>query len=385
MTSLTTTFRLPEPIAAHLAAGVYERVGGVVRDSQTKQVVMWLRETGQMNHLPGAIPSVLSSLGAMTSLLNLGVSTMGFALILQRLEGIERQIDHLGELIKIGFHAKCVAAIELAAHAVRMTDAANRRQMAIEAIALLTEARGLLVPLLDAELAQGSSTVPSYLAALSLTYISEARCYLEIEEAAIACRLLEHAAATLEPRVRQHVQTLLTAQPAAYLHSSLKRTIPRHRILNVLCWANPDLKKRGFLRSVPPQLAALEAQSIEWIDSLPKAIWNPAIDDQESWAGWAIRQPGLLLAPWLPSGWVHKQAQQASIIEHRLPKVFQTIETLIEGFQRLQIYSLEIRATQQLAMSFDSWQQLAPAEEKPPAPPPLMYIVFAEPLLLKQS
>jgi hypothetical protein len=100
MTSLTTTFRLPEPIAAKLAAGVYERVGGVVRDTQTKQVVMWLRETGQTNHLPGAIPSVLSSLGAMASLLNLGVSTMGFVLILQRLESIERQIEYLGDLIK---------------------------------------------------------------------------------------------------------------------------------------------------------------------------------------------------------------------------------------------------------------------------------------------
>jgi hypothetical protein len=278
-----------------------------------------------------------------------------------------------------------VAAIELAAHAVRMTDAANRRQMAIEAIALLTEARALLIPLLHAELKQGSSTVPSFLAALSLAYISEVRCYLEIEEAVIACRLLEQAAATLEPYVRQHVRTLLTAQPAAYLHSSLNRTISRRRMLNVLRWANPDFKERDFLRSLPTQLAALEAQSIKWINSLPKAIWNPAVDVQESWAGWAIRQPGLLLAPWLPAGWVHKQAQQGSIIEHRLPKVFQTLEALIEGFQRLQVYSLEIRATQQLEMSFDSWQQLAPPDEKQPDGSQLMYIVFSEPLLLEQS
>src|SRR5262249_10825724 len=102
------------------------------------------------------------------------------------------------------------------------------------------------------------------------------------------------------------------------------------------------------------------------------------------WAEWALRQPGLLLAPWLPSGWVHKQAQQAWIIEHQLPDAFQIIEAQLETLRRLQGYILEIGTAQSLGLSFSSWRQLTDPDSLSGLENSLVYIVFAQPLSLKE-
>jgi hypothetical protein len=44
METLTATFLIPDWVSAGLANGLYERVGGVIREVGTKQVVAWLRE-----------------------------------------------------------------------------------------------------------------------------------------------------------------------------------------------------------------------------------------------------------------------------------------------------------------------------------------------------
>ncbi len=44
MNTVDATFHVPEHIAQGLSNGTYERVGGVVREIESKQVVTWLRE-----------------------------------------------------------------------------------------------------------------------------------------------------------------------------------------------------------------------------------------------------------------------------------------------------------------------------------------------------
>ena len=44
MQTVEATFAVPPHVSQGLDNGEYERVGGVVRDSQSKQVVAWLRE-----------------------------------------------------------------------------------------------------------------------------------------------------------------------------------------------------------------------------------------------------------------------------------------------------------------------------------------------------
>ena len=44
--NLNVVFDVPARVAQGLMNGSLERVGGVVRDSSTKEVVMWLRDGG---------------------------------------------------------------------------------------------------------------------------------------------------------------------------------------------------------------------------------------------------------------------------------------------------------------------------------------------------
>ena len=68
-----------------LADGRYERVGGVVRRVDTKTVVGWLRSIGENASID---VSKLAKLGplmqltAATSLLNLSVTAVGFAMVM---------------------------------------------------------------------------------------------------------------------------------------------------------------------------------------------------------------------------------------------------------------------------------------------------------------
>ena len=45
MKNVAVEFEIPEWISSGLKSNAYERFGGVIRNSRTKEVVAWLRET----------------------------------------------------------------------------------------------------------------------------------------------------------------------------------------------------------------------------------------------------------------------------------------------------------------------------------------------------
>jgi len=63
---IDVTFLVPEGIMAGLAKGVYERVGGVIRKTTNKEVVLWLKEGGNITTKAQKITLTLSSLGKAT-------------------------------------------------------------------------------------------------------------------------------------------------------------------------------------------------------------------------------------------------------------------------------------------------------------------------------
>ncbi len=69
MQIVEATFSVSDAIWSKIASGDYERVGGVVRDSQSKEIVAWLRETGT----PQVLSNGLATIGAASSILSLGV------------------------------------------------------------------------------------------------------------------------------------------------------------------------------------------------------------------------------------------------------------------------------------------------------------------------
>ena len=84
MENFTATFVIPNLIAEGLKNQAYERVGGVIREVGSKKVITWLREVS-----PTLIQSstIFSQFGSAASILNLGVSVIGFALVINRLTG----------------------------------------------------------------------------------------------------------------------------------------------------------------------------------------------------------------------------------------------------------------------------------------------------------
>lgn len=95
-------FEIPESIAAGLALGKYERVGGVIRDASNGQVVTWLREIAvsplNPNSLANTLPShagkLLSMTGGVASILNLGATVAFGITTLKKLESIETNLIH---------------------------------------------------------------------------------------------------------------------------------------------------------------------------------------------------------------------------------------------------------------------------------------------------
>jgi hypothetical protein len=81
----------------------YERVGGVVRDHLTKQVVAWLREGGSIPRqgLPLPADPVTGVLNLIVSAVNTGVSVKGFADVKQKLGGIEQTLQQVQGVLQV--------------------------------------------------------------------------------------------------------------------------------------------------------------------------------------------------------------------------------------------------------------------------------------------
>ncbi|QLE50976.1 hypothetical protein FD724_24710 [Nostoc sp. C057] len=154
MENFTATFVIPNWIAEGLKKNqAYERVGGVIREVGSKKVVTWLREVS-----PTLIQSstILSQFGSAASILNLGVSVIGFASVINRLEEIEQRLKFVEKNLKqlnhkfdISVYANFRAALDLARDAFTMTKPENRVNMTNLAINRFLEAQHTYVGYLE--------------------------------------------------------------------------------------------------------------------------------------------------------------------------------------------------------------------------------------------
>ena len=142
MVPLEVVFDVPPEIVRGLATGALERVGGVIRETGSKQVAMWLREGAQIANNSNLAGGVLKSLlnvgsggltgvafdaldaviaanrhnqimqqfGALTNLvtlvggigvLNLGATVISTSIVLKRMNDLEQAIKSLNvEIVK---------------------------------------------------------------------------------------------------------------------------------------------------------------------------------------------------------------------------------------------------------------------------------------------
>jgi hypothetical protein len=376
MNTVVATFNIPKHIEQGLLNQTYERIGGVVREKGSKQVVAWLRETFEgSDSVLSSIPQ-LSSVGAVASLLNLAISTMGFIIVLKRLGIIEQRLEQAQEVLRtidykidLSFYANFRAALDLAFNSFTMTNPETRKMSATQAVNRFLEAEHHYTKLTDIEIDNGSQVADEYLSTLCLAYVTEVRCYLELEELDTARRRLLEGSAVLRPRFEKHMNTLLTSNPAAFLHPCLQDQVGLKRLTKVYQWLQPDLDESDVFEMHRGNLFNLAQKPDEWINSLPQAIrvskgGSPA--QTNVFIGFAKQSRKIIGA--LPSRITgpktgsQEAATQSSEVElfGSLPATMELMESMVEENNRLAMYESEVEMIHRSGLSFREWQHLAP-------------------------
>lgn len=274
-----------------------------------------------------------------------------------------------------------------------MRDAANRRNSAFQAINRFAEARHHYASLADLHLAARSKVADEYLSTLMLAYVSEANCYLLLEEPDTASRILIEGREALRVRTRRYVEILLTSNPAAYLHPSLQTEISLDRLTSIFQWLEPSANPSTVFETQRQNLFDLAQQPGKWIETLPPAIWDPRVDTQDAPAPqkeqptsrWG-RVTSLVpteklsdLSSTITSKFGSIRALEAKVFA-RLPAAMAAMEAMIEDADRLNGYYLEVQAMRRLGLSFADWRALGDIKGIEVACAEVIYLVPAEPV-----
>ena len=282
--------RFPTQCRSVSTHGALERLGGVIRDVLTGQIVAFLREKNINADtlaplLTTGSAAVTAGGSAVFGVLNLSLTTMGFAVVLKRIDGIQHRLQQtqdrltkLDQKVDLSFFANLLAALDLANDAFTLVRTENRESAARQSVDRLAEARHYYSAIATSTLNASGPAVDAYLATLTLASVAEARCYLELEELGRASQRLKTASAAIMPHVRGHVTTLLTSNPAAYLHPALKGRVDLARLTKVLNWLTPGLDENEVFEQQRLNFAQLVKAGDEWAQTLPSALWDPKFD-----------------------------------------------------------------------------------------------------------
>ena len=108
----------------------------------------------------------------------------------------------------MSFYANFRAGIELAINAFTMTKIENRRSSALQAINRFLEAEQIYKDYTVNELSQKSQIIDKYILTLSLAYIAEARCYLELEEHETATRRFQEGTKVMRLLINKYIEIM---------------------------------------------------------------------------------------------------------------------------------------------------------------------------------
>lgn len=392
MTPITVSLEIPRYIIAGLLSGTYERVGGVIRAVDTKQVVLWLRETSPAAVGPlSTLSPALAVLGSAASMISLGVSVAGFAMLSERLgqldarlSQVQQAVERLGRRINMLYDAQIRAAFTMADTAFCLSQPTNRRASALLAIDRLVVAQHQLAALTDEHLQQATQTSDEYLLLLMLAHLYEVRCLLELEELEHAQTRLRAGVAAVRPLTERYVQQLLTPNPAVYLQPALAQQISLERLSRIYRWLSPDNSPTTLFELLRSRIFELQPANDAWIRTLPTSIWDPALQTGNAgsgtWWPWA-KDVANEYYEWmrgLPSG----QRGQALLC---LAQAIGDMESMVESYQHLAGYQDEVQVIRDTGLTFQQWCGLLP--ETPQLEASVVYLQRTErvPLRVDQA
>ena len=146
MTDLVAQEDIPKEIIEKLVNGLFDRIGGAIREVGTKKTVAFLRGSYDLCD-PQLLSTLGLSLGAISPM-TLAISTMGFLMVKKcigniedRMTGIQRILDEINYKLDLSFYANFKAALDRASAAFISDNKENRREFASRAIDRFSEAK----------------------------------------------------------------------------------------------------------------------------------------------------------------------------------------------------------------------------------------------------
>ncbi|BAY27260.1 hypothetical protein NIES2100_70830 [Calothrix sp. NIES-2100] len=215
MNTFNITFDIPDWIQEGLNNSQYQRFGGVIRETNSGNIVAHLRETSFC--IDKALLSI-TELGSLASILNLGVSVVGFTLILNKLndinnrllsiesnlQRIELKIDNINSKIDLSFKSELIGALNQLNKAMLIDEIPLRKQLIVNIVSIFEKSKELFKNLLLKALEEVFYNYEGLLSLYQLyilsyfSYIGLTISYLELEELHISNTVLKESYAILK-------------------------------------------------------------------------------------------------------------------------------------------------------------------------------------------
>lgn len=343
MNSIQVELQVPHYIQAGLATGAFERVGGVVRETDTHRIVAWLRDglTTDSDSLRQPLNFASQSLTAMAGsgfVLNIALSSATLFATMAKLDQLSQQVAGLqGELVnqfQRDRDTRFRSALQAARDALETDNPTTRDQRLNQAREKLDDAELHFRQDFDEALQKELLSVAQhYLTRAMYATTSQIRTFLETEDFRVARRRLSEALQEYDTLSRRLVQAWLGKYPAVFFHNELTSEDVR-RFLNIIQWLyEPEGK------SVVDIL----------VEDLRKDFWNPeVIDPPEADFFQNIVSP------------LRRLRGETSSAIKGLPHKLTQMEITIQNLRRFQGFELEVCSLRLMKTSFAEWERTTP-------------------------
>lgn len=355
--NLNVVFDVPALVVQGLMNGSLERVGGVVRDSSSKQVVMWLQEGGSEVSKAITRPplaggaNALAAANPLLATANLGVSVAGFALVLQQLNrisdqirAVEAKLDRVSHKLDDQALAQLKAGINACQNAVELQDPTLRIQMAGQALTTLHAARQFFNQQVVRSAQQAEAASTDYVGLAFVALAAEVQTYLQLDEGAKAARTLRQGLEELRPGLTQLMNAVLDCS-CHYLKPEFFGEVD----LDLVLWLH-----NGYRRMQrEPGEATLQLTACELFDRLRRKM-PEVFSSHEDWHG-AIPQVVVDTSS-VPDWWIGPLNQgtdkgaRFSLVKKELAKGLNKIISMVEAHDRLLAQVLQLEEMQRLGL-----------------------------------
>ena len=354
--NLNVVFDVPARVAQGLMNGSLERVGGVVRDSSTKEVVMWLRDGGSevskaLAQPPLAGIQALATASSLLSAANLGVSVAGFALVLQQLnrisdqiKSVEVKVDRANQKLDDGWLAKLKAGINACQNSVELQNPTLRIQMAGDAINMLHEARHYFNQQAIRSSSKAEAASADYVGLAFVALAAEVQAHLQLDEGDKAARTLRQGLEDLRPGLTQLMNAVLECS-CHFMRPEFAGEVD----LDLLLWLH-----NGFRRMQrDPGEPTMQLTASELFDRQRKKI-GKVFQSTEDWHG-EIPQVAVDTSN-VPDWWLGPvnqgmdKTKRGRLVKEQLPEGLNKIVALVEVHDRVMAQVLQLEEMERLGL-----------------------------------